>query len=74
MKKLVTYQAYNYTFNEVFEDCETKKITQKIKSFCPTGFVVDVKDISDEEAISYNEKREKELQEYIDFQKKSLNG
>lgn len=58
MKQLVTYMAYNQRFSELFDKgVEVKKITTRIKNFCPTGYILNVEDISEEES-----------KDYVDFQ------
>jgi hypothetical protein len=54
MKQLVTYMAFNQQFNELFDKgIEVKKITSRIKNFCPTGYVVSIEDISENKAKEY---------------------
>ena len=58
MKQLVTYMAYNQQFAELFDEgIEVKKITTRIKNFCPTGYIVNVEEISEENA-----------KDFVDFQ------
>jgi hypothetical protein len=73
MKNLVRYMAYNQEFAELFEgDLDVKKVNTKIKSFCPTGFVLSITECPKEDEGNYHEfqKRADEevrkLQENID--------
>ena len=60
MKQLVTYMAYNQQFAELFDEgIEVKKITTRIKNFCPTGYIVNIEEISEENA-----------KDFVDFQAK----
>lgn len=58
MKQLVTYMAFNQRFAELFEKgIEVKKITQRIKNFCPTGYILSIEEIT-----------ENKSKDFVDFQ------
>lgn len=58
MKQLVTYMAFNQRFAELFDKgIEVKKITQRIKNFCPTGYILSIEEIT-----------EKKSRDFVDFQ------
>lgn len=58
MKQLVTYMAFNQRFAELFDKgIEVKKITQRIKNFCPTGYILSIEEIT-----------ENKSKDFVDFQ------
>ena len=48
--------AYNQQFTEVFDEgIDVKKITTKVKSFCNTGYIINLEEISEENAKDFFE-------------------